>query len=59
MNGPKGNDFLSRLRSRRASSTTSADGQGNADASPRGDAPGFIVPLDEHTLALPDRRPPP
>lgn len=24
--------------------------------SPRGDAPGFIVPLDERTLALPDRR---
>lgn len=25
-------------------------------ASPRGDAPGFAVPLDERTLALPDRR---
>jgi PPOX class probable FMN-dependent enzyme len=25
-------------------------------ATPRGDAPGFIEPLDEHTLALPDRR---
>ncbi|MBC4015169.1 pyridoxamine 5'-phosphate oxidase family protein [Siccirubricoccus deserti] len=25
-------------------------------ATPRGDAPGFIVPLDDQTLALPDRR---
>src|SRR5215218_5875651 len=25
-------------------------------ATPRGDAPGFVVPLDERTLALPDRR---
>ncbi|TCZ63531.1 MSMEG_1061 family FMN-dependent PPOX-type flavoprotein [Roseicella aquatilis] len=25
-------------------------------ASPRGDAPGFVLPLDDHTLALPDRR---
>lgn len=25
-------------------------------ATPRGDAPGFIVPLDDRTLALPDRR---
>ena len=26
------------------------------DASPRGDAPGFVVVQDEHTLLLPDRR---
>lgn len=26
------------------------------DASPRGDAPGFVVVEDEHTLLLPDRR---
>lgn len=25
-------------------------------ATPRGDAPGFILPLDDRTLALPDRR---
>ena len=34
----------------------SADGQGRADASPRGDAPGFVEVLDEHTLLIPDRR---
>ncbi len=32
-----------------------ADGEGNADASPRGDAPGFVHVLDSHTLLLPDR----
>src|SRR5580658_6461561 len=26
------------------------------DASPRGDAPGFVTVLDEHTLLIPDRR---
>jgi PPOX class probable FMN-dependent enzyme len=31
-------------------------GHGGAHATPRGDEPGFIVPLDERTLALPDRR---
>ncbi len=31
------------------------DGQGNADASPRGDAPGFVAVLDDSTLLLPDR----
>jgi PPOX class probable FMN-dependent enzyme len=34
----------------------SADGQGNADASPRGDAPGFVHVLDDTTLLIPDRR---
>lgn len=33
--------------------TTDADG--NADASPRGDAPGFVGVLDDATLLLPDR----
>lgn len=33
-----------------------ADGQGQADASPRGDAPGFVQVLDAHTLLIPDRR---
>ncbi|PZN97434.1 MAG: pyridoxamine 5'-phosphate oxidase [Hyphomicrobiales bacterium] len=33
-----------------------ADGQGRADASPRGDAPGFVQVLDERTLLIPDRR---
>lgn len=32
-----------------------ADGQGNVDASPRGDAPGFVTVLDNATLLLPDR----
>ena len=31
-------------------------GQGGLDASPRGDAPGFVVAPDAHTLWLPDRR---
>jgi hypothetical protein len=33
-----------------------SDGQGNADASPRGDAPGFVAVLDDVTLLIPDRR---
>lgn len=33
----------------------SADAQGRADASPRGDAPGFVAVLDDHTLLIPDR----
>ncbi|MCU4672764.1 MSMEG_1061 family FMN-dependent PPOX-type flavoprotein [Microbacterium fluvii] len=32
-----------------------SDAQGNCDSSPRGDYPGFIRPLDERTLAIPDR----
>ncbi len=35
-------------------STTAADG--TVDASPRGDPPGFVKVLDEHTLVIPDRR---
>src|SRR5262245_5579297 len=31
-----------------------ADQAGNADASPRGGAPGFVKALDEHTLLIPD-----
>jgi uncharacterized protein len=31
-------------------------GPGGMDASPRGDAPGFVAVQDEHTLLLPDRR---
>ncbi|WP_248312253.1 pyridoxamine 5'-phosphate oxidase family protein [Bosea sp. BK604] len=34
----------------------SSDGQGGADASPRGDAPGFVRVLDDSTLLIPDRR---
>ncbi|NNM74996.1 pyridoxamine 5'-phosphate oxidase family protein [Enterovirga aerilata] len=34
----------------------SSDGQGGADASPRGDAPGFVKVLDDRTLLIPDRR---
>jgi PPOX class probable FMN-dependent enzyme len=33
--------------------TTDADGK--ADASPRGDAPGFVTVLDQKTLVIPDR----
>ena len=33
----------------------SSDGEGRADASPRGDAPGFVAVLDERTLLIPDR----
>ena len=32
-----------------------ADAAGRADCSPRGDYPGFVKLLDEHTLAIPDR----
>lgn len=34
---------------------SSADAKGCADASPRGDAPGFVHVQDEQTLLLPDR----
>jgi uncharacterized protein len=33
----------------------SADHRGNVDASPRGDAPGFVRVVDDRTLAIPDR----
>jgi PPOX class probable FMN-dependent enzyme len=32
-----------------------SDGAGGVDASPRGDAPGFVAVLDEATLLVPDR----
>ncbi|WHX16527.1 pyridoxamine 5'-phosphate oxidase family protein [Streptomyces malaysiensis subsp. malaysiensis] len=32
-----------------------ADAEGRADCSPRGDYPGFVKVLDDHTLAIPDR----
>jgi len=34
----------------------SADAAGNIDASPRGDAPGFVAVPDDRTLVIPDRR---
>jgi uncharacterized protein len=34
----------------------SSDGAGGADASPRGDAPGFVAVVDKKTLLIPDRR---
>lgn len=34
----------------------SSDGKGNANASPRGDQPGFVAVLDKKTLLIPDRR---
>jgi PPOX class probable FMN-dependent enzyme len=33
----------------------SADGQGRTDVSPKGDLPGFVTLMDEHTLIIPDR----
>src|SRR5581483_4198814 len=33
-----------------------ADAHGRADASPRGDAPGFVAVTDDTTLLVPDRR---
>lgn len=35
---------------------TTADAEGKMDASPKGDAPGFVEILDEHTLLIPDRK---
>ncbi len=32
-----------------------ADGHGGVDASPRGDAPGFVAIRDDTTLIIPDR----
>ena len=32
-----------------------ADAEGRLDASPKGDAPGFVLVEDDHTLVVPDR----
>jgi len=34
---------------------TTADAEGRLDASPKGDAPGFVMVEDEQTLVIPDR----
>jgi uncharacterized protein len=34
---------------------STSDSNGNVDASPKGDAPGFVVVEDEQTLLVPDR----
>lgn len=34
---------------------SSCDAQGRMDVSPKGDPPGFVQVLDDHTLAIPDR----
>ncbi len=34
---------------------SSCDSEGRMDVSPKGDPPGFVRVLDEHTLAIPDR----
>ncbi len=34
---------------------STADEEGNLDASPKGDGPGFVLVEDEHTLVIPDR----
>ena len=33
----------------------SADAQGHTDLSPKGDGPGFVHVLDDHTVVIPDR----
>ncbi len=33
-----------------------ADAQGNQDASPKGDGPGFVAVENEHTLLIPERK---
>ncbi len=35
---------------------STAAGDGSCDVTPRGDPPGFVSVLDEHTLLLPDRK---
>lgn len=34
---------------------STADAQGRADLSPRGDPPGFVQVIDDHTILIPDR----
>ena len=34
---------------------STSDAEGKLDASPKGDAPGFVLIEDEHTLVIPDR----
>jgi len=34
---------------------SSADSTGRCDVSPKGDAPGFVAILDDHTIVVPDR----
>ena len=34
---------------------STANARGGCDASPKGDRPGFVLVLDEHTLVIPDR----
>lgn len=34
---------------------STCDAEGNVDASPKGDAPGFVLVEDERTLGIPDR----
>jgi PPOX class probable FMN-dependent enzyme len=34
---------------------STSDGHGSADASPKGDAPGFVLIEDDRTLVIPDR----
>jgi PPOX class probable FMN-dependent enzyme len=34
---------------------STSDSDGNLDASPKGDGPGFVLVEDEHTLVIPDR----
>lgn len=56
VDGPLGPDVRAFLAASPFVVMTSYDGVGGADASPKGDAPGFIEVLDDATVAIPDRR---
>lgn len=43
------------LETARFCALATADASGRADASPKGDPAGFLLRLDDHTVALPDR----
>jgi len=49
---PYARDFLARSPFLLLSTT---DAAGNVDTSPKGDAPGFVSIVDDHTLVIPDR----
>lgn len=52
LDDPEAADFLARSP---FVLLASADADGHADVSPKGDPPGFVQILDDHTLAVPDR----
>ncbi|MFD0915821.1 pyridoxamine 5'-phosphate oxidase family protein [Pseudahrensia aquimaris] len=50
------NDDYRRLIEACPFATVATEGPEGLDCSPRGDGPGFIRIIDQHTIALPDRR---